>query len=134
MYVCHTNFDLVASYLIPCGQDFILCQCSQRLQWKNFTIFVCFLTSKGTAENSSKEIATVIFCPLCPLNEICHSSGYDLSCKNEISLQEWTFRTERGNLNVCVLGTVPGAFPGDGSHPTAHIAEGGPARYRTSCL
>lgn len=62
MYVCHTNFDFFASYLIQCGQDFIcLCQCSQRLQWKNFTIFVYFLTSKGTTENSSKEIATVVF-------------------------------------------------------------------------
>lgn len=61
MPVCHTNSDLLASYLIRCGQDFILCQSSQRLQWKKFPIFVYFLTSKEATENSSKEIAMVVF-------------------------------------------------------------------------
>lgn len=93
-YACHTDFDSFASYLIQYGQDFILCQCSQRLQWKNFTVFVHVLTSKGTTENLSKEIATVVFSVVFVLL-MKSVIGLCVIClvKNEISFQEWIFKT-----------------------------------------
>lgn len=121
MYACHTNFDLFASYLFQCGQDFILCQYSQRLQWKLFTILIYFPTSEGTDENPSKENShSQILSLLCPLNEICRWSLYNLSCKNETS-QEWALRTQKRDRNVSASGGVPGVRSlGINSHRTSH--------------
>lgn len=58
------------------------------LKWEHFTLLICFLTSEGMTENSSKgNNHSQILSLLCPLDVICHWSVYYLSCKNESSLK-----------------------------------------------
>lgn len=130
MYACHTNFDLFASYLFQCGQDFILCQYSQRLQWKLFTILIYFPTSEGTDENPSKENShSQILSLLCPLNEICRWSLYNLSCKNETSLKSGHLEHKKG-IEMFLLQEVYLELGARASNPISHhTAEGRPMGY-----